>query len=128
MNFCDVGKTFDCVNHEIFLAKLHFCGIQGVMAEWFRSYLANRRQKVEINSPSSIHNFFSDWGMLKHGDPEGSILGPLLFIIYISDLPLRIHSLSETILFADDTSVIISNRNFEDFCTISNSVLSNMIE
>jgi hypothetical protein len=98
------------------------------MADWFRSYLTNRRQKVEIRSPGSTQNFFSDWGTLKHGVPQGSILGPLLFIIYINELPLRINSLSEPILFADDTTVIISNKNFEDFCMISNSVLSSIIE
>jgi hypothetical protein len=126
--FCDLAKAFDCVDHEIFFAKLHFYGIQGVTVDWFKSYLTNGRQKVEVRSPSSTQNFFSDWGKLKHGVSEGSILGPLLFIIYINDLPLRINSLSEPILFADDTSVIISNRNFEDFCMISNAVFSSMIE
>jgi hypothetical protein len=126
--FCDLAKAFDCVNHEMLLAKLHFCGIQEVTADWFRSYLTNRRQRVEIRSPSSTQNFFFNWGALKDGAPQGSILGPLLFIIYISDLPLRINSLSEPVLFADDTSVIICNRNFEGFFTISNSVLSHMIE
>jgi hypothetical protein len=51
--FCDLAKVFDCVNHEILLAKLHFYGIQGVTADWFRSYLTNRRQKVEIRSANS---------------------------------------------------------------------------
>jgi len=59
---------------------------------------------------------------------QGSILGPLLFIIYMNDLPKRINSLSEPILYADDTSVIIINRNFEDFFSVSNLVLSCIIE
>jgi hypothetical protein len=70
--FCDLTKAFDCVNHEILLSKLHCYGIQGVMADWFRYYLTNRQQKVKIRSPNSTKNFFSDWGTMKHGVPQGS--------------------------------------------------------
>ena len=92
------------------------------------SYLTNRRQKVEVKSHNATQNFFSDWGTLKIGVPQGSILRPLLFIIWINDLHLRISSISEPVLFADDTSVIMSSRNFEDFCSMSNLDLSHMIK
>jgi len=71
------------MNHEILLVKLHFYEIVGVSEDWFRSCLINRRQKVEIKSPNTTNHFFSAWGTLKHGVSQGSILGPILFIIYI---------------------------------------------
>jgi len=126
--FCDLPKAFDCVNHKILLTKLHFYGIQGITMDWFRSYLTNRKQKVEIKSPNSTHNLVSDWGILKHGVPQGSILGPLLFLVYISDLSLRINSLAEPILFADGTSVIISKRSYIEFSVAVNLVLAHIIE
>jgi len=126
--FFDLEKFFCCKNHEILIAKLHFYGIQGVSEDWFRSYLTNRRQKFEVKSPNSIQNFFSDWDTVEHRVPQGATLGPLLFIIYITELPLRINSVSESILYADDKSVITSSRNFKDFCSLSNIILSCMIK
>jgi hypothetical protein len=106
------------------LVQLQFYGIRDVAEDWFRCYVRNRRQKVEVTSPNSTKNIFSDWGTLKHGVPQRSILLSLLFIIYRNDLPLRINSVSESVLFAGDSSVIISSRNIEDFCPVSNLVLS----
>jgi len=73
-------------------------------------------------------NFFCDWGTMKHRIPQGLILRSLLFVIHANDLPLRINSISEPILFADDIRVIISSRNFEDFSLESNLILSRRIE
>ena len=116
------------MNHEILLATLKFYGILGVSADWFRSYLTKRRQNAEVASCYSTQNVFSGLGTLKHGVPQRPILGSLLVIIYMNGLLLRINSVSEPILFAVDTSVIISSRNFKDFCSVSDLVLCCMIK
>jgi hypothetical protein len=89
------------------------------VAKWFGPYLTDRKQKTEIKS------FLSKWGRVKHGVPKGSILGPLLYIICINDLPPTMDTLSEPITFADNTSVIISSKNF-DFSAMSNTVFFHM--
>jgi hypothetical protein len=66
--FCDLAESFDCVNHEILLSKLRYCGIQGRVGNWFRFYLTNRKQKTEIKS---LQKFASKWGTVKHGVPQG---------------------------------------------------------
>ena len=99
-----------------------------VNADCFRSYLTNNKHKGEIISPNDIQNFFSDWGTLKHGVSQWSVLRPLLFIIHIYDFLLRINTLPEPMILADYTIIIISNRNFWDFYKMPNFVLSYVTE
>ena len=92
-------KAFDTVDHEILLAKLDHYGIHGTENAWFKSYLSGRTQFVKIsNSQSSSKS-------IRHGVPQGSVLGPLLFLVYINDLHKCIRT-SETYHFADDTHLL----------------------
>jgi hypothetical protein len=112
--FCDLEKAFDCVDHDILLAKLKFYGIKGKVCTLFESYLKNRCAKTVIfnNGRTSIA---SEWLKVHHGVPQGSVLGPLLFLLYINDLPKIINKLALPIIFADDTSILLSNINTKDF-------------
>ena len=117
--FLDFAKAFDTVNHEILLLKLEHYGITGIVNDWFRSYLSLRPQKVKIN------RFLSDEQYIKCGVPQGSMLGPLLFLINIIDMPYA-SKILDFHLFADDTSIFISNKNLEELETIVNSELVNI--
>ena len=105
--FIDLQKAFDTVNHSILLKKLSHYGIKNTANKWFESYLTGRQQFVSINGHSS------EYTTTKHGVPQGSVLGPLLFLIYINDLHVCIKN-SKTFHFADDTNLLFtpSHTNF----------------
>ena len=99
----DIRKAFDTVNHELLLSKLYHYGIRGIAYKLIQSYLNNRFQFVTIN------NKLSKKLIIKHGVPQVSNLGPLLFLIYINDLPNALSC--HTTLFADDTCLLIQAKD-----------------
>jgi hypothetical protein len=110
---CDLSKAFDSVNHEILLGKLHHYGVRGTPNKWLRSYLENRKQQVVIrekNTKNLIKNYLSEEGIIERGVPQGGILAPLLFLIYINDMPGHLKNGDSTI-FADDTSILITGNS-----------------
>jgi hypothetical protein len=117
--FIDFKKAFDTVNHHILLNKLEFYGFRGVVNKWFQSYLTGRNQNVSINGINSSLKAISC------GVPQGSVLGPLLFLLYINDLPYCSNRLVFQ-LFADDTNIFFSSKNLDLIQTTLNIELKNV--
>jgi hypothetical protein len=105
--FLDLRKAFDTVNHNILIDKLHHYGIRGVALKFLKSYLSGRRQFV------SFEGITSTALEIKCGVPQGSILGPILFLIYINDL-CQVSKVLNAVLFADDTNFVFINKNIQE--------------
>ena len=114
--FLDLGKAFDTINHDIILDKMFFYGVRGIVFDWVKNYLSNREQYVSYDDEDSVKQ------PIKCGVPQGSILGPILFILYINDLCFTSEIL-KYILFADDTNLLYSNSNLNDLTKIMNTEL-----
>ena len=114
--FIDLKKAFDTVNHKILLEKLYQMGIRGVAHELMSSYLENRKQSTVVNS------IRSQTLTVKTGVPQGSVLGPLLYLLYVHNLSL-VNLKTKYVTFADDTVLLSSHDNFEVLETLTNSDL-----
>jgi hypothetical protein len=110
--YFDIAKAFDSVPHNLLLVKLQTFGINGQLLEWFKSYLSDRFQRV------SIEGVYSDWLPVESGVPQGSILGPLEFILYNNDLPEVLSAGTFMSIFADDTKIYRCINTIRDCITL----------
>ena len=117
--FIDLKKAFDTVDHDIFIAKLRLYGVEGVELDWFIAYLNERKQCCRVNGK------ISEIQDIKYGVPQASCLGPLLFLIYINNLPLALQRTKVT-MYADDKSISYSSRSITDLTNTINSDLQDL--
>ena len=119
--FIDLEKAFDTVNHQILLSKLYHYGIRGIANKWLSSYLSGRSQSVKLNGITSSKMNVSC------GVPQGSILGPLLFLVYVNDMNLAFKS-SVIHHFADDTNLLYSDKSLKKIKTSVEKDLANLYD
>ena len=115
---CDLSKAFDVINHKILLHKLRSYGIRGIVNKWFENYLCDRSQFVELENNISARRNVSC------GVPQGSILGPLLYLIYVNDIYNACNS--KILSFADDTTLLVSDSNLNNLYLNANKYVNDL--
>ena len=118
LDFC---KAFDTVSHDILLHKLNIYGIRGLALAWFRSYLGGRTQRVRVN------NVFSNYKVVTCGVPQGSIIGPVLFLLHINDFP-NVSNFGDCTLFADDATLAFGGSSYQIMIQEASSCLSRVYD
>ena len=110
--FLDLSKAFDTLEHEVFLKKLEKYGVRGIANNWYRDYLSNRKIRTKCTIASTGKTEYSEYKPVTYGTPQGSCLGPLIFILFTNDLHKQLHH-CQSLLFADDTTIYKSHKNLQ---------------